>query len=100
MSPEIECPVMGLQGNGPSGVYAATTGDIYLIQGNGELYHFDGKLWSRVSIPSSIIGFEDALAVSGSGSNNVFVAGNGQHVGRWNGSTWQDSVTAGIGHYP
>jgi len=67
--------VLSIWGSGPSDVWAVGAG----------AQHWDGAKWTRVDTGS---GSNELHALSGSASNNVWAAGDGGTVVRWNGLGW------------
>jgi hypothetical protein len=67
--------VLSIWGSGPSDVWAVGAGT----------QHWDGAKWTRVDAGS---GSNELRALSGSASNNVWAAGDGGTVVRWNGLGW------------
>ena len=64
--------------------YAGTEG--HLLDGNQSVYATaDGKTWSKTGIADADVGFQ---GVDADASDDVWVAGGGGMVFRWNGSNW------------
>jgi hypothetical protein len=69
---------------GFNGVWGSGATDVWVVGYEGQIFHWDGTVWSPV--PS---GSPAALnSVWGSGSLNVWVVGDGGEILHWNGAAW------------
>lgn len=89
-----EAPDFNTYSGGSSTVYAVAANDAYMTYG-GALEHFDGIRWTRVTTGLPVT---DTYAISGTATNNVFVASlNTSQARRWNGTTWQtQAISTGL----
>lgn len=69
--------------------------DIYMVGNYGQVFHFDGKVWKRISIPSNI----DFETVCCAGDGHVYISGANGTTFRGRGDTWQ-LIHTGRGSLP
>jgi hypothetical protein len=68
-----------------TGIWGASATDIYLV--GDDVKHYDGTSWSTFTPPEGA-----AQWVSGSGPNDVWIAGQ-SYVTHWDGAAWSDVTT-------
>jgi hypothetical protein len=65
-------------------IHGWSTSDLYAVGGNGEAWHFDGKLWRRIDLPTS----QTLTCVKCTPEKLVYVGGHRGTLLRGSGSQW------------
>jgi hypothetical protein len=64
-------------------MWAAPSGDVFLVGTNGAYAHYNGSTWSPTTIGTSTMKW-----VWGSAANDVYAVGNGSAINHYDGNTW------------
>lgn len=59
--------------------------DIYAVGRNGDLWHYDGKEWTKRDLPTNI----NLYAIKCAGDGNVYIAGHDGFLVRGRGNNWE-----------
>lgn len=59
--------------------------DMYAVGGHGDVWHFDGKLWTQQGFPSNV----QLATVTCAGDGQVYISGEGGSLWRGKLSTWE-----------
>jgi hypothetical protein len=80
-------------------MWGISSSDIYAVGQSGgtnlgTVWHFNGTIWTEMTPP----GITNAVfySVWGTAWNNVYVAGDGTTIRRWNGSSWVTMSVSGL----
>jgi hypothetical protein len=67
-------------------VWGSSGTDVYAVEGNEEISHYDGSGWSAFTID----GLVDASYITGAGENDVYITAQYFDVFHYDGSSWED----------
>lgn len=67
-----------------TGVWGSSPTDVFAIGGNGTILHFDGRHWTRMSVP----GEPDLISIWGSSGRDVHAVGDRGVILHFDGQTW------------
>jgi hypothetical protein len=70
-------------------IWGSSASDVFVVGGEGAIYHFDGTSWSQMVLPLGITVPTDEswTDVHGTGPNNVYVVGS-RTLLRYDGTSW------------
>ena len=75
------------------GVWGADAKDIWAVGSSGQVIHYDGAAWQRVTLPAKTPQADSLRAIWGSGRQDIWVAGKAGVLFHYDGSKWTEVPT-------
>lgn len=72
-------------------VWGSSAKDVYAVGRSGTLLHYNGQVWSAISLSPSTT--QDLNGVWGAGADSVFVVGDGGTIYHYNGQSWSQMAS-------